>query len=256
AALGGGGGGRLEELRLCPEVPDGHAVGTNAEPGQVRRMSRGVDEDEVGRRERRAVERGERPRPEPRRAEHPPVLDQRLAKRHERREDERGPRPAQPAGKQRVELPAEADHDQRRRTRERTPAPGEPACRGCVAGGEACKRQRPEVAPGLVARLLPDRLVTLDEREARPGKALAQQAGGAVRADVRAEQARGHRWLRRTSSRWGASPASRTTSGPLPRRSSISRTRKSVSSSSQRLLPIRSATRPMEIVWKPTMKST
>ena len=216
---------RREELRLGPEVPHGGAVRADSEPAEVRRVGRSVDEHEVGGRERGPVERRERTRPESRRRDQPPVLDQRLAECHERREDQTGARPADASGEQRVELATEANDDERRRTRPRAPAPGEPARRGRIAHGEARERRWPEVRRRLVPLFLPDRLVTLDDVEARPGERRVEQAVGAVGADVRAEQARGHRWPRRTSSRCGDSPASRTTFGPSPNLSSSSRTR-------------------------------
>src|SRR5581483_2888640 len=179
----------------------------------------------IGGAERRAVEGRERARRDAAGGDAAPVLDERLREAHERREDEPGARAADAAGEQHVELPAEADDDQRRRPapREGPPAACEPARRGGEARAEPGERRRAEVRGLLRRRLLPERLVALDDVPPRAGEREAEETVRAVGADVRAEQARGHR-TPRFSARSGRSGVSRTTEGASPSRSSISRT--------------------------------
>ena len=239
-----------EKLRLDTEVPDRHL--RRAELPQVVGVRRGVGENQVCRPQCGAVERGERATDRPARTEELAVVHQRLGEAHERREDEPGPRPAEAAGEEHVELATEAHDDERLGLLgQSAPALRELPRRADVARRQPGERQRAEVAPALVRRLLPEGLVALGHREPGAGEGEAKEAIGAVRADVRAEEARRHRGRRpsaRCGSRAGSSSANRMTSGPSPPRSSISRTRQSASSSRERLLPIRSATNPISMV--------
>src|SRR5207244_13183523 len=61
------------------------------------------------------------------RREHGPVLDERLGQADERREDQRRTRTAEEAREEHVQLPAEADDDERRRSFPLDLTP--PACR-------------------------------------------------------------------------------------------------------------------------------
>ena len=215
---------RGKKFRLDAEAPDGEPVPRRPQLGQVVGVRRGIDQGEIGGAERGAIEPRERARPHAAGRKDAAVLDQRLAEAHERREHEAGARPADTASGEQVQLAAEPDDDERRRARERTPPARETAHGRGPPQAEAAERRRPEVATLLALGLLPERLVTLDDRVARAGERQVKQPIRTVRPDVGAEEARRHPEAR-SSIRGGNSSARRTASGPSPMRSSMTRTR-------------------------------
>src|SRR5207237_2746691 len=99
-------------------------------------------------------------------------------------------RAAEAPREQHVELAAEADDDERRRTRERAPAADEGPHGVRPARAETEERAAAEVDPVLVARLLPERRVALDDVPAGAGEGETEKAVRAVRPVVGAEQSR------------------------------------------------------------------